>query len=66
MKSVLSYSGWNLFASTSIALNTQGTTILINMFFNPSVVTARAIANQVNMAANQFVQNLEQQLIHKL
>lgn len=57
LKSVLSYSGWNLFASTSIALNTQGTTILINMFFNPSVVTARAIANQVNMAANQFVQN---------
>ena len=57
MKSVLGYSGWNLFASTSIALNTQGTTILINMFFNPSVVTARAIANQVNLAANQFVQN---------
>lgn len=57
VKEVLGYSGWNLFASTSIALNTQGTTVLINMFFNPSIVTARAIANQVNMAANQFVQN---------
>lgn len=56
-KKVLSYSGWNLWANTSIALNQQGTIVLINMFFSPAVVTARAIANQVNMAANQFVQN---------
>lgn len=54
---VLSMSGWNLFANTAIALNTQGMVILINMFFSPAVVTARAVANQVNMAANQFVQN---------
>lgn len=57
LKSILGYSGWNLFANTAIALLTQGTTVLINMFFNPSVVAARAIANQVNMAANQFVNN---------
>lgn len=57
LKSVLGYTGWNLFSNTAIALATQGTTILINMFFNPSVVASRAIANQVNMAANQFVQN---------
>lgn len=57
MTGVLSYSGWNLFANTSIALNNQGAVILINMFFTPGVVTARAIANQVNMAANQFIQN---------
>lgn len=57
MKGVLSYSGWNLFANTSVALKSQGAVILINMFFNPSVVAARAVANQVNMAANQFIQN---------
>ncbi len=57
MKDVLGYSSWNLFAATSIALNTQGATVVINMFFNPSVVAARAIASQVNLAANQFVQN---------
>lgn len=56
-KNVLGYSGWNLWANTSIALNNQGTIILLNMFFSPTVVAARAIANQVNMAANQFVQN---------
>jgi len=56
-RDVLNLSGWNLFANTAIALNTHGTTIIINMFFSPAVVAARAIANQVNMAANQFVQN---------
>lgn len=58
MNGVLTYSGWNLFANTSIALNNQGATVLLNMFFSPSVVAARAIANQVNMAANQFISNI--------
>ena len=56
-KSVLGYSGWNFWANASVALKNQGTLILLNMFFSPAVVAARAIANQVNMAANQFVQN---------
>lgn len=58
LKNVVGYSSWSLLASSATALNTQGATILINMFFNPSVVSARAIANQVNMAANQFIQNI--------
>ncbi|WP_455665455.1 lipopolysaccharide biosynthesis protein [Phocaeicola sp.] len=57
MKDILSYSGWNLWANTTIAFINQGATVLINLFFLPTVVTARAIANQVNMAANQFVSN---------
>lgn len=57
IKDVLNYSGWNLWASASIALNNQGATILISVFFSPAVVAARAIVNQVNMATNQFVQN---------
>lgn len=57
MKNVLGYSGWNLFASTAIALSSQGSILLLNMFFNPSVVAANAISNQVNLAINQFVQN---------
>lgn len=54
-KNVLSYSGWNLFSSTSLALCNQGVIILINAFFSPAAVAARAVANQVNMAANSFV-----------
>lgn len=57
VKSVLSYSGWNVFATTSVALCSQGLTVITNMFFNPGVVAARAVANTVNQAANQFVNN---------
>lgn len=49
-----------MFASTSIALNSQGVLILLNMFFSSSVVAAHAISLQVNMAANQFVSNFRQ------
>lgn len=56
-KDVVTYSSWSLLASSATAINTQGAIVLINMFFNPTVVSARAIANQVNMAANQFIQN---------
>lgn len=57
LSDVLGYSGWNLLANGAIALNNQGALILLNMFFSPGVVTGRAIANQVNMAAFHFVTN---------
>lgn len=56
-KKVLSYSGWNLFSSTSLALCNQGVIVLINFFFSPAAVAARSLANQVNLAANSFVGN---------
>lgn len=59
-KEIAAFSGWSMFASTSIAFNSQGVLILLNMFFPPAVVTARAISLQVNMAANQFVSNFRQ------
>lgn len=55
LKNVLGYSGWNLLANTALALITYGSTILLNMFFTPAVVTAMAVTNQVNGAAQQFV-----------
>lgn len=56
-RDIAGFSGWSLFASSSVALNNQGVLILLNMFFSPAVVTARAISLQVNNAANQFVSN---------
>lgn len=58
-KEIAGFSGWSLFAATSLALNNQGILLLLNMFFSPAVVAARAIAMQVNMAANQLVQNFQ-------
>lgn len=57
LREVLSYSGWNLLDNSSIALNNHGATLLLGTFFNPSVVAARAVANQVNMATHQFMNN---------
>lgn len=54
-KDVLSYSGWNLFSSTTLALCNQGVLVLINAFFSPAAVAAKTVAGQVNMAANSFV-----------
>lgn len=56
-KEIAAFSGWSMFANASIAFNSQGVLILLNMFFAPAVVAARAISLQVNMAANQFVSN---------
>lgn len=56
-KEVAGFSGWSLFAAASIALNNQGVLLLLNMFFSPAVVAARAISLQVNNATNQFVAN---------
>lgn len=58
-REIAGFSGWQLFANGSIALNSQGILILLNMFFAPAVVAARAISIQVNMAANQFVTNFQ-------
>ena len=57
MKEVMGYSGWNLFANAALALKNYGSVLLINMFFTPGVVTARVVANQVNMAAYHFITN---------
>ena len=59
-REIAGFSGWSIFANTAIALNSEGILILLNMFFTPAVVTARAISLQVNMAANQFVGNFRQ------
>ena len=59
-KEIAGFSGWSLFANSSVALNNQGILILLNMFFSPAIVAARAISLQVNAAANQFVENFRQ------
>lgn len=56
-KPVAEFSGWQLFANISVALKGQGILILLNMFFSPAVVAARAISLQVNNVATQFMSN---------
>lgn len=58
-KEVTSFSGWSLIGCGAHALIGQGVTILLQMFFGPKIVAGRAIAQQVNMAATQFVSNFK-------
>lgn len=54
-KELLSYSGWYMFGTMATVIRSQGINILLNLFFNPVVNAARAIAFQINNAINQFV-----------
>ena len=57
LKEIGQFSGWSLFSNLTIALSNQGILILLNMFFAPGVVAARAISLQVNGYVQQFVDN---------
>lgn len=57
VKEIISYSGWNLFGSTTGVMNLQGQAIVLNYFFGPIVNAAKAIADRVNGMITQFSHN---------
>ncbi|MBP5769836.1 MAG: oligosaccharide flippase family protein [Bacteroidaceae bacterium] len=60
LKELLSYCGWYMFGTMATVVREQGLNILLNVFFNPIVNAARAIAYQINNAINQFVNSFYQ------
>ena len=54
---IIKFSGWSTLGNFALALNSQGMTMLTNMFFGPSVVSSRVIANQVNLTVYSFINN---------
>ena len=56
-REMLGFSGWSFFNNTSFILNTQGVSMLMNVFFGVTVNAARGIATQVEGAVLQFVNN---------
>lgn len=48
IKELFSFSGWHFLGTFSTTCRSQGINILLNLFFNPAVNAARAIAFQVN------------------
>jgi O-antigen/teichoic acid export membrane protein len=58
-KTIVSYSGWNLFGGVSVIAANQGINILLNIFFGPIINTARGIAYQVQSAVSTFVGNFQ-------
>lgn len=57
LKSMLGFSGWNILAHMSETLKLQGYLILLNLFFQPFVVAAQTIGNQIAGAMMQFIGN---------
>lgn len=62
IKSILSYSGWNLFGALSNVAIHQGSGMVINSFFGVSINAATGISSQVNNAAVNLSRNFQQAL----
>lgn len=56
-KEITGFTGWTLFGSLSGVFRNQAITVLINQFFSPVVVAARAIALQVTNTLSLFSSN---------
>lgn len=54
---ILSFSGWSMLVTAAHFVYTQGSIILINIFFGPAINTAQALANQVNLSLMTFSSN---------
>ncbi|GHU67747.1 hypothetical protein FACS189413_03090 [Bacteroidia bacterium] len=58
LREIVGFTTWTLFGQVTSVARNQGITILINQFFNPVVVAAKAIAssitNQINLFSNNF------------
>lgn len=57
-KSMLGFSGWNLFGSFSGVIVDQGINLVLNSFFGPVINAAHGIAIQINGAVQSFVVNI--------
>lgn len=56
-KELFSFSSWHFLGSFSNSCRSQGINILLNMFFDPTINAARAIAYQVNAHVDQLSSN---------
>lgn len=57
VKEMAGFAGWNFFTNTAYIFNTQGISLLVNVFFGVTLNAARGIAAQVESAVMQFVNN---------
>lgn len=58
-RTMLGYSAWNTWGNLASALSTQGSNVLLNIFFGPAVNAGRSISLQANGALNNFIVNVQ-------
>lgn len=54
---LMSFSGWHFLGTMAVVVRGQGINLLINLFFNPAINAARAIAFQIDAAVGQLSNN---------
>lgn len=59
IRELINFSGWNFLGNISHVCLIQGTNLLLNIFFGPSVNAAKAISVQVQHAVNMFFTNFQ-------
>ncbi len=57
--SIMNFSGWTIFDSTANVAKKEGVNILLNIFFNSTINSARGIAFQVSNQVTSFVGNFQ-------
>lgn len=58
-KELISFSGWNLYASVANIGKTQGVNILLNIFYGVAINAAMGVTNQVQAAINSIVSSFQ-------
>ena len=61
-REIFSFTGWTLFGQLSTVVRNQAVTVLLNQFFSPVIVSARAIALNVSGSINVFSNNFNTSL----
>lgn len=56
-KGMMGFTGWTAIANFSNTMVVQGATVLLNLFFAPTIIATKALANQITNAVMQFVNN---------
>lgn len=58
-RSLISFTGWNLWGNVADMTKSQGLNVILNMFYGPIANAAYGIAYQIRNAVQQFVSNLQ-------
>lgn len=58
-KTIISFTGWNMFGSFATVMKNQGVSIILNIFFGPALNAAKAVSAQVENALTSFVTNFQ-------
>lgn len=56
-RGMMGFTGWTAVANLSNTMIVQGATVLLNLFFAPAIIAAKALADQITNAVMQFVNN---------